>query len=102
MSRKLNKAEQNYSVIEQECLAIKWCVNYCHQYLFSKKFIIRTDHAPLQWLRQNKDKNSRLMRWALSLQGYDFVIEYIKGSDNLLADLFSRNANVPEHEADGD
>lgn len=86
-SRKLNKAERNYSVIEQECLAIKWAVNY----LYGARFRIQTDHAPLTWLRQNKDRNSRLTRWALSLQAYDFVIEYIKGCDNFQADLLSRN-----------
>lgn len=91
MSRKLNAAERNYSVIELECLAIKWSINYCHEYLYGSHFSIRSDHAPLQWLTQNKDKSSRLMRWALSLQGYNFSIEYIKGSENFLADTFSRN-----------
>lgn len=90
ISRKLNKAEQNYSVIELECLAIKWSINYFHEYLYGSRFEIKTDHAPLAWLRQNKDKTSRLMRWALSLQAYDFSITYIKGSENFLADLFSR------------
>ena len=90
ISRKLNKAESNYSVIEQECLAIKWAITYFYQYLYGGKFTIRTDHAPLTWLKQNKDKNSRLMRWALSLQAYDFTIEYVKGSENFLADMLSR------------
>lgn len=90
ISLKLTAAEQNYSVIEQECLAIKWCVEYFYQYLYGEKFVIKTDHAPLIWLRQNKNKNSRLMRWALSLQGYDFTIKYIKGSENFLADTVSR------------
>ena len=90
ISRKLNKAECNYSVIEQECLAIKWAITYFYQYLYGGKFTIRTDHAPLTWLKQNKDKNSRLMRWALSLQAYDFTIEYVKGSENFLADMLSR------------
>ena len=91
ISRKLNSAEYNYSTIEKECLAIKWAVDRFYEYLYGNKFIIRTDHAPLQWLSQNKDKTSRLMRWALALQSYDFVIQYVKGSENFLADAFSRN-----------
>ena len=90
ISRKLKPAERNYSVIELECLAIKWAIEYFYQYLYGSKFIVRTDHAPLTWLVQNKDKNSRLMRWALSLQAYDFSVQYVKGSENFIADAFSR------------
>lgn len=90
ISRKLNKAEKNYAVIELECLAIKWAVDYFYSYLYGSKFKIMTDHAPLTWLKQNHGKNSRLTRWALSLQTFDFHIEYIKGSENLLADALSR------------
>ena len=90
ISRTLSKAELNYAVIEKECLAIKWAIEYFHQYLCGAKFCVKTDHAPLSWLNKNKNKNSRLMRWALSLQGYDFNIEYIKGSENFLADMLSR------------
>ena len=91
ISRVLNQAERNYAVIEKECLAIKWAISYFHEYLYGGTFVVKTDHAPLSWLYKNKDKNSRLMRWALSLQPYDFHIEYIKGSDNFLADMFSRS-----------
>ena len=93
ISRKLTKAERNYAVVEKECLAIKWAIEYFSQYLYAKKFLVKTDHAPLTWLRQCKDKNSRLMRWALALQAYDFVIMYIKGTDNFLADMLSRSPN---------
>ena len=91
ISRKLNSAEVNYSVIEQECLAIKWAIEMFYQYLYGGRFTVRTDHAPLKWLKQNKEKNSRLMRWALSLQAYDFTVEYVKGSENFLADMLSRS-----------
>ena len=93
ISRKLNPAECNYAVIEKECLAIKWAIEYFHQYLYGGKFLVRSDHAPLTWLSQNKDKNSRLMRWAPSLQVYDFSIEYVKGSENFIADFLSRMMN---------
>jgi hypothetical protein len=90
ISRKLNGAERNYSIIEKECLAIKWGIEKLHDYLYGSSFIIKTDHAPLQWLQENKDRTSRRMRWALALQGYSFTIKYIKGKDNFLADVLSR------------
>ena len=91
ISRKLTKAERNYAVIELECLAIKWSIDYFYPYLYGQNFFIRTDHAPLTWLRQTKHQNSRLTRWALSLQSMDFTIQYVKGTDNLLADALSRS-----------
>ena len=90
ISRVLNPAEVNYSVIEKECLAIKWAIDHFRPYLYASHFCVRTDHAPLSWLNRCKNNNTRLMRWALSLQSYDFHIEYVKGSDNFIADMFSR------------
>jgi hypothetical protein len=90
ISRHLNSDERNYASIEKECLAIKWAIGKFHDYLYGQKFLVKTDHAPLQWLQKNKDSTSRRMRWALSLQPYDFSIEYIRGKDNFLADVLSR------------
>lgn len=90
ISRKLNSAEKNYATIEKECLGIKWAIEKCHDYLYGRTFIVRTDHAPLQWLNENKSRTSRRMRWALALQPYSFTVEYVKGKDNYLADVLSR------------
>jgi len=90
-SRKLQPRERNYSAIECECLAIVWGVMKFQEYLYGKEFLLETDHQPLQYLREAKYKNGRLMRWALALQPYRFLLRAIQGKDNVGADCLSRN-----------
>ncbi len=89
-SKKLLAREQNYSVVERECLAIVWGVGKFHKYLFGREFLLETDHQPLIYLNKAKVANSRLMRWALLLQPYRMTIRAIRGSDNVGADFLSR------------
>lgn len=89
-SRTLNSAEQNYSATEKELLAIVWGVKQFRPYLYGKKFKIVTDHRPLQWLMNLKEPNSKLVRWRLKLEEYDYEIEYKKGTLNSNADALSR------------
>ena len=53
-SRSMNKAEQNYGITDQECLAVVWAVRYFHHYLSSQPFTIITDHSALKWLQTSK------------------------------------------------
>lgn len=91
-SKKLNPCERNYSTIEKECLALVWAVKRFHIYLYGTHFTVQTDHQPLQYLSKSKLSNSRLMRWSLVLQEYEFHIQYIKGKENVGADFMSRLA----------
>lgn len=89
LSKRLLPREQNYSTIEKELLAIVWAVGSLSYYLDGRKFIIETDYNPLTWLNKMKDKNQRLLRWALALQTYTFEVKYRKGSQNGNADGLS-------------
>lgn len=89
-SRTLNESEQRYSTIEKELLAIVWACKYFRPYLFGRKFTIVTDHRPLTWLFNLKEPNSKLVRWRLKLEEFDYKIVYKKGKLNSNADALSR------------
>lgn len=89
-SRKLKKPEKNYSTIERELLAVVEGVTKYYPFLYGRKFLIQTDHMPLHYLRDSKNSNARIMRWALYLQQFEYTTEYIKGADNVGADVLSR------------
>ena len=38
----------------------------------------------------NVNPKSKVQRWKLAIQHYDFDIEHIAGKDNIIADAFSR------------
>jgi hypothetical protein len=83
-------AERNYSTIEKELLSIVWSCKYFRQYLLGRKFTIVTDHRPLTWIFSVKDPSSRLLRWRLRLEEFDYEVKYKKGSSNTNADALSR------------
>ncbi|XP_037803935.1 uncharacterized protein LOC119598356 [Penaeus monodon] len=89
-SRKLSDSEGRYAVIEREALAIVWAIKKFWCYLYGREFVLQTDQQPLTYIRNMKNSNGRLMRWSLALQSYVFTIEYIKGQDNVGADILSR------------
>lgn len=89
-SRTLNSAETRYSTIERELLAIIWACKQFRPYIYGRKFILYTDHKPLEWLFNIKDPGSRLARWRLKLAEYDYQIKYRTGKSNTHADALSR------------
>ena len=71
-------------------MAIVWGCKYFRQYLYGRKFTIVTDHRPLTWIFNVKDPSSRLLRWRLKLEEYQYEVVYKKGSSNANADALSR------------
>jgi transposase InsO family protein len=91
-SRKLTSAEMNYTTADKEMLAIVQMMKKYQHYLRDTKYpvVVKTDHRNLRTFMTKKDLNARQARWAEELTKYDFVIEYVKGSENKIADALSR------------
>ena len=89
-SRGLTDAEKNYSATELEACAVVWGINFFKHYLYGHKFIIWSDHNPLQYMDNMKNKTSKVNRWRLELSEYTYEIMYKKGVLNTNADALSR------------
>lgn len=93
-SRTLNSAERNYSTVEKELLAIVWGCKHFRPYLLGRQFTIVTDHKPLTWIFSVKDPSSRLLRWRLLLEEYQYTIQYKAGKRNTNSDALSRDPSL--------
>nr|CAI5867607.1 unnamed protein product [Callosobruchus analis] len=90
-SRTLRGPELRYTVTEKEALSIVFAFKHWRSIVLGQPLTVLTDHKALSFLMTLKLGNSRLTRWVLVLQEFDFQIEYCRGSDNVLADGLSRN-----------
>ena len=92
-SRLLKGAELNYGITDIECLAVINNIRHFHVYLYGNKFTLFTDHIAILNILSMKDYRSRVGRYALEIQAYDFEVKYIPGVDNYGADIASRPIN---------
>ena len=95
LSRNLTSVEQKYSNIEREALAVVFAVTRLRQFLLRRKFTLRTDHKPLQYIFNPSNQipkvvSARLARWAITLMAYDYDVQYTPGQDIGHADAMSR------------
>jgi len=78
-SRQMNKPERSDSASEAEMLALVWAAKHFHCSLYGRKFVVRTDHAALTYLKNFGDQNARIMRWSLKLCELYFTVEHRAG-----------------------
>lgn len=89
-SRALRGAELNWTVTEQEFFAVISCLKKFETYLRGNKVYIRTDHKALTFVKSWKLYNGRVTRWVSYLEQFDYEVEHIKGSENIVPDVLSR------------
>jgi len=91
-SKSLTKEERKWGTPVLEGYAIYRAFHHFHYLLRDAKTVVHTDHANLIYIRDGVE--SKVVRWKLELQEYDFILEYIKGHLNGIADFWSRNTRA--------
>ena len=118
-SRELKGGEKKYHSSKLEFLALKWAVtDQFREYLRYRPFTVRTDNNPLAYIMTTPNLNATGHQWVAVMAGYDMTIEYLKGTDNKVADMMSQvpkwldpetvtvllnhaqNSDIPRAEAD--
>ena len=95
ISRTLTPTEKRYSQIDKESLAIYWSIRKFFNYLYGRKFTLITDCRPLKsiFAAHNAKPSlsaTRLLHYAIFLQGFNYDIEFRKSEDHSNADFVSR------------
>ena len=89
-SRKMSPAELNYCVTRQELVALFFFLKYFRHHLLGRKFLVRTDHAALRWLKKLRDPVGQLARWIGYIEEYTFDLQHRPGVRRGNADALSR------------
>ncbi|GFV40855.1 retrovirus-related Pol polyprotein from transposon 17.6 [Trichonephila clavipes] len=90
MSKKTNTAEEKYDSYELEVLAIINALKKFRVYLLGHHFKTVTDCSEFQKTMQKKELITRIARWALQLEEFDYEIEHRAGSRMKHVDALSR------------
>ena len=92
VSRALTETEQRYSNIERELSAIVFALERLNHYTFGRTSTVQSDHKPLQsiWKKYIVSTSPRLQRLLLRLAHYDLNMEFLRGKENIIADVLSR------------
>ena len=89
-SRKMSDAERNYTITEQETLAIIDALKHFRLIIFGYKIHVYTDHIAIKDLFKYPNRSGRRARWFLNIMDYDISFHYIPGRLNAVADCLSR------------
>ena len=85
-SRKINKAQSNYTTTECELLTIEEMLKEFRNILLGQKIIVYTDHQNLTYKVFNTEC---IMCWHLICKEYGPELKYVKGEHNIVADALS-------------
>ncbi|KAH9769449.1 hypothetical protein KPL71_012007 [Citrus sinensis] len=94
-SGQFKDSEKNYHVIYKEILAVKYGIKKFEFHLISHTFLINMDNSSFPRIFNFKNKllpDKQLLNLKTWFAKYDFIVQHIKGNQNLIPDFLTRPA----------
>jgi hypothetical protein len=95
-SRSLVQAERNYDAHDKEMLGVIYGLKMGRKFFLGAQepVWVRTDHKNLQYFREPQKLTGRQARWVTTMQDYNFILDYIPGEMNTVADALSHREDL--------
>ena len=90
VSKNLPPIELNYTIIENEFLAVVHAINKFRQYIIGHEVFVHTDHSAIRFIINNSITNVQVTRWLLLLQEFNITVLDRPRKENLVANFLSR------------
>jgi len=90
----LSPAQRNWPIIEQESFALILCLRNNAPLLKMKPFSVFSDNLSVVFLKNIKQRNSRLLRFSLLINEFIFSLGHVAGKKNY-TDAISRYVDFP-------
>ena len=87
-------SQLNWAALTKEAFAIYMSIKKLSFYLTDAQILLRSDHKPLEKFLLKNTLNSKVNNWAMELEAFNIQFDYIKGSNNVLADTLSRLISI--------
>jgi hypothetical protein len=93
-SKKLHGPTLNYSTYDKELYALVRVLQTWQHYLWSKEFVIHSNHEYLKYLKGQYNMNKRHAKWIKFIESFPYIIKHKKRKDNVIVDALSRRYTI--------
>jgi len=98
-SKRFRDYEFRWNVTRKELAALVWALRFFHYYIAARRIVLRTDHNSLLFSVYSEAGTATVQHWLPILGTYDYKIQHVSGTVNVLADALSRSPPRGKQEA---